>query len=58
MILVAYLQVLKHSTLIVIKNAIKLWQELIAVFAKPVDNLVLIFMLTLKISFTAYKILS
>lgn len=58
MILVAYLQVLKHSTLIVIKNAIKLWQELIAVFAKPVDNLVLVFMLTLKISFTAYKILS
>ena len=57
MILVAYLQVLKHSTLIVIKNAIKLWQELIAVFAKPVDNLVLVFMLTLKISFTAYKIL-
>ena len=47
MILVAYLQVLKHSTLIVIKNAIKLWQELIAVFAKPVDNLVLVFMLTL-----------
>jgi hypothetical protein len=58
MILVAYLQVLKHSTLIVIKNAIKLWQELIAVFAKPVDNLVLVFMLTLQISFTAYKILT
>jgi hypothetical protein len=58
MILVAYLQVLKHSTLIVIKNAIKLWQELIAVFAKPVDNLVLVFMLTLQISFTANKILT
>ena len=58
MILVAYLQVLEHSALIVIKNAIKLWQELIAVFAKPVDNLVLVFMLTLKISFTAYKILT